>query len=63
MTEEANKTSEVFQVFCIWCGVRIRPSDDEDSFGTCLRCFYRMVSEKLASQMATDAESVFASDR
>ena len=63
MTEDANKTSELFQVFCIWCGVRIRPNDEEDSFRTCLRCFYRMVSEQLNSQMPTNAGRVFASDR
>jgi hypothetical protein len=63
MIEDAIKTQEAFQVFCAWCGTRIRANDDEDSFETCLRCFYRMISEQLASQESTNAAKQFASDR
>jgi hypothetical protein len=63
MIEDTTKTPEAFQVFCTWCGDRIRANEDEDSFETCLRCFYRMISEQLASQRSTNAGKQFASDR
>ena len=63
MIEDTTKSEEVFQVLCIWCGARMRANEDEDSFRTCLRCFYRMASEQLASQSSTGAGRAFASDR
>ena len=63
MIEDTIETHEAFQVFCTWCGARIRANEDEDSFRTCLQCFYRMVGEQLASQAPTSAGRAFASDR
>jgi len=39
-----------FEVRCIWCGVRIRKDSFEDSHGACLKCFYRILNERLRAQ-------------
>lgn len=51
-----------FHVLCIWCGVEIRSDRDEDSFGICLQCFYRILSEQLRSHVRSGAGQ-FASER
>lgn len=39
-----------FEVRCIWCGVKIRRDSFEDSHGACLKCFYRILNERLRAQ-------------
>lgn len=63
MINEPTSTSDGFQVLCIWCGEQIRNDKNEDSFGTCLQCFYRIVGDQLNSQRRTSSGSLNASDR
>ena len=50
MSENNEKTEGRFEVRCIWCGVRIRMDNSEDSNGACLKCFYRILNERLRAQ-------------
>ncbi len=50
MTNLQPKTDREFEVRCIWCGVTIRRDNSEDSQGVCLRCFYRILSERFRAQ-------------
>lgn len=63
MFEEQTQRKDSFHVVCVWCGEQIRRDEDEDSLGTCLQCFYRIVSDQLNSRTRTSAANVFASDR
>jgi DNA-directed RNA polymerase subunit RPC12/RpoP len=53
---------DVYVVECVWCGVKIREDNKEESTGVCLRCFYRMLTNHLQSQKRT-AYGDFVSDR
>jgi hypothetical protein len=39
-----------FRVVCVSCGVKIRKDASEDSCGLCLKCFYRILAERLRAQ-------------
>ena len=62
MTIEEEHTGNNFEVFCAWCGVKIRNDQTEESYRTCLECFYRIVADQLNSQRRPDSLLV-ASDR
>ena len=59
-----NKLERVpeFKVLCVSCGVQIRKRASEDSCGLCLKCFYRILAERLRSQKRT-APGEFVSER
>jgi hypothetical protein len=42
MIDELTRTDLNFCVVCIWCGAKIRDDAEEDAWGVCLKCFYRM---------------------
>ena len=50
MSADKEKIEGRFEVRCIWCGVRIRMDYSEDSNGACLKCFYRILNERLRAQ-------------
>jgi hypothetical protein len=50
MSVEKEKIEGRFEVLCIWCGVRIRRDNLEDSHGACLKCFYQILNERLRAQ-------------
>jgi len=54
-------TAPEFRVLCVSCGVKIRKTASEDSCGLCLKCFYRIVAERLQTQKRTRAGD-FVSD-
>jgi hypothetical protein len=62
MTTECTEIENDFEVICAWCGVKIRNDQTEESFRTCLECFYQIVAEQLDSQRRPDSLLV-ASDR
>ena len=39
-----------FRILCITCGVTIRRNASDDSYGLCLKCFYRSLAARLRSQ-------------
>ncbi len=51
-----------FKVLCVNCGVKIRNHASEDSRGLCLKCFYRILAERLRVQKRT-AAGEFVSER
>lgn len=61
ITEQA-QTESVFEVLCAWCGVKIRTDEIEDSYRTCLECFYQSVTDQLNSQKPPSS-LLIASDR
>jgi DNA-directed RNA polymerase subunit RPC12/RpoP len=61
ITEPAQAENE-FEVLCAWCGVKIRTDQTEESYRTCLECFYQIVTDQLNSQRQTNS-SLMASDR
>jgi len=62
MITEPTETENDFEVLCAWCGVKIRTDQTEESYRTCLQCFYQIVTDQLNSQKRPDS-LVFASDR
>ena len=50
MAVEQQKVEGRFEVRCVWCGVRIRRDNSQDSQGVCLTCFYRILNERLRAQ-------------
>ena len=54
----ANQSSEIvggeftqdFHILCISCGVKIRDTASEDSYGLCLKCFYQDLANRLSRQ-------------
>ena len=50
MTETQKKANREFEIRCVWCGIRIRRDSSEDSQGVCLKCFYRILNERLCAQ-------------
>lgn len=51
-----------FRVLCVSCGVKIRKDASEDSCGLCLKCFYRILAERLRAQKRVSL-GVFVSER
>ncbi len=49
-----SKRQASFYVFCAWCGTTIREDKAEDSEGTCLRCFYRILNERYRVRRRTE---------
>ncbi len=62
MITEPAQTENDFEVLCAWCGVKIRTDQTEESFRTCLQCFYQKVTDQLKSQTQTNS-ILMASDR
>ena len=62
MMTEPDQTENDFDVLCAWCGVKIRNDQTEESYRTCLECFYKLVADQLNSQRRPDSLLV-ASDR
>ncbi|MGH9906511.1 MAG: hypothetical protein ACRD8U_13130 [Pyrinomonadaceae bacterium] len=62
MIDELIQLNDDFRIFCLWCGIEIRRDASEDSFGTCLDCFYRSVWDQLNAQRPLTPNQ-FASDR
>ena len=56
------RTEPDFEVLCAWCGVKIRTDQTEESYRTCLECFYQIVSDQLNSQKRPES-LLIASDR
>ena len=61
ITEPAQSEND-FEVLCAWCGVKIRTDQTEESYRTCLQCFYQIVADQLNSQKRPDS-LLIASDR
>lgn len=53
MADDRPRSEAEFEVICVSCGVKLRKRASEDSCGLCLRCFYRILAVRLASQMRT----------
>jgi len=62
MAEQTRRTDPGFKVICITCGVKIRENASDDSYGMCLRCFYKMLAVRLRSQKRV-AHGEFISER
>jgi DNA-directed RNA polymerase subunit RPC12/RpoP len=62
MTTDATLTEYDFEVVCAWCGVKIRTDQTEESYRTCLQCFYQIVADQLNSQKRPNS-LLIASDR
>jgi hypothetical protein len=61
MKEKVQQSKSRFCVFCIWCNAKIRKDKEEDSYGVCLKCFYRILDDHLRSLQPGKIQ--FASDR
>ena len=59
---EQTRTDPGFKVICITCGVKIRDNASDDSYGMCLRCFYKMLAVRLRNQKRV-ATGEFISER
>jgi hypothetical protein len=44
-----------FEVRCISCGVKIRDDKLTDAAGLCIKCFYRMLNDRLRAQKRAQA--------
>lgn len=44
-----------FHVICAWCGAQIRENKKKDLEGMCLRCFYRVLNERVRTASKTRA--------
>ena len=62
MITEQDQTENDFDVLCAWCGVKIRNDQTEESYRTCLECFYKFVADQLNSQRRADS-LLITSDR
>jgi DNA-directed RNA polymerase subunit RPC12/RpoP len=62
MITEPAETENDFEVMCAWCGVQIRTDQTEESYRTCLQCFYKIVADQLNSQKRPNSHLI-ASDR
>jgi len=51
-----------FRILCITCGVTIRKNASDDSYGLCLKCFYKSLAARLRSQNRV-ATGEFVSER
>ena len=55
-------TDATFRIKCISCGETIRENVSEESYGQCLKCFYRALANWLRTQRRVPAGE-FVSDR
>ena len=55
MAKQTTGRNPGFKVICITCGVKIREHASDDSYGMCLRCFYKMLAVRLRSQKRVSA--------
>ena len=62
MAKQKAASDRGFKVVCISCGVQIRENASDDSYGMCLKCFYRMLAVRLRSQKRASAGE-FVSER
>jgi hypothetical protein len=62
MRKKRAVTVAQFKILCISCGVMIREKASDDSYGLCLKCFYRSLASRLRSQKRVVAGE-FVSDR
>lgn len=62
MTTEPVQVKNDFEVLCAWCGVKIRTDQTEESYRTCLECFYQSITDQLNSQIKPSS-LLIASDR
>ncbi len=46
MLEQRTTSDQGFKIICITCGVKIRDHASDDSYGMCLRCFCRPISQR-----------------
>jgi DNA-directed RNA polymerase subunit RPC12/RpoP len=53
MTRQPHEDQKDFMITCSWCGTKIREDKREDANGVCLKCFYRILSDRLNSQKRT----------
>jgi hypothetical protein len=56
------ENKDIYIVQCVWCGETIRADKEEDASGVCLKCFYRMLTDRLQSQKQSPYGE-FVSDR
>ncbi len=61
MIIEPAQTENDFEVLCSWCGVKIRTDQTEESYRTCLQCFYHSITA--AKSQAQTNSNLMASDR
>ena len=62
MKKQKKKVRIEFKIVCISCGGTIRENASDDSYGQCLKCFYRSLAARLRSQRRVTAGE-FVSDR
>lgn len=62
MTKKQAHKSNRFRILCIACGVTIRQNASDDSYGLCLKCFYKSLAARLRSQKRV-AAGEFVSER
>lgn len=62
MKKQTKKPRIEFKIVCIACGGTIRENASDDSYGLCLRCFYRSLAARLRSQRRA-AAGEFVSER
>ncbi len=62
MKKQRKKVSVEFKVVCIACGGTIRENASDDSYGLCLRCFYRSLAARFRAQRRA-AAGEFVSER
>ncbi len=62
MISEPAQNENDFEVLCAWCGVKIRTDPTEESYRTCLQCFYQNVTDQHNSQIRPSS-ILIASDR
>ena len=55
MKKETKEPRIEFKIVYIACGGTIRENASDDSYGLCLRCFYRSLAVRLRSQKRTAA--------
>ena len=57
-----SKNKRVFQVYCVWCGTKIRDTKQEDAKAVCLKCFYQRLNKHFGTQRRS-SYGEFVSDR
>jgi hypothetical protein len=62
MIKKQTEDRAQFKILCITCGVIIRKNASDDSYGLCLKCFYRALAARLRSQKRASVGE-FVSDR
>jgi hypothetical protein len=55
MNEREGETNRGFEICCVACGVKIRRDMVTDSPRVCIKCFYRILNERLCTQRRTRA--------